>query len=174
MQYFDPDPQAKAKSYSKWGGFIDGVDQFDPLFFKITPKEARRMDPQERLFLATAYHALENAGMIGFLGTGGMALSQIEENIRFIQKSLSEGQSYGMNLLNNLHDTQLEANTVKLYLDYGIRYLEAAAYMQNLSPALVYYRVKGFREKDQGEIVSEHKIIAKVSRSEVAEAFMRL
>ena len=46
--------------YTKWGGFLTDIDKFDPLFFKISPKEAERMDPQERLFLETAYAALED------------------------------------------------------------------------------------------------------------------
>lgn len=46
-----------------WGGYIDGVDQFDPLFFNITPREADGIDPQERLFLETAWHALEDAAL---------------------------------------------------------------------------------------------------------------
>lgn len=50
------------KNYCKYGGFIDGVDQFDPLFFSISPREAERMDPQERLFLQTSWEAVEDAG----------------------------------------------------------------------------------------------------------------
>ncbi|MCM3269689.1 SDR family NAD(P)-dependent oxidoreductase [Paenibacillus elgii] len=46
----------------RWGGFLDDVDCFDPLFFNISPKEAELMDPQERLFLQTVYEALEDAG----------------------------------------------------------------------------------------------------------------
>lgn len=59
---FDPDKTKKGKTYSKWGGFIDHVDKFDPLFFNITPREARFLDPQERIFLETVWHALEDAG----------------------------------------------------------------------------------------------------------------
>ena len=44
------------------GGFINNVDKFDPLFFGLSPREAERMDPQERLFLQTAWHTLEDAG----------------------------------------------------------------------------------------------------------------
>lgn len=50
------------KIYSKWGGFLDGVGEFDPAFFHISPIEATLMDPQERLFLQTAWQAVEDAG----------------------------------------------------------------------------------------------------------------
>ncbi len=61
-RWFDPASGEPGTSYSRWGGFIDGVDEFDPRFFNIAPREARRMDPQERLFLETAWHAVEDAG----------------------------------------------------------------------------------------------------------------
>ncbi|MFF2910652.1 SDR family NAD(P)-dependent oxidoreductase [Paenibacillus sp. NPDC057934] len=48
--------------YTKWGGFIKDIDKFDPLFFRISPREAEKMDPQERLFLETAYACIEDAG----------------------------------------------------------------------------------------------------------------
>ncbi|OIB02943.1 mixed polyketide synthase/non-ribosomal peptide synthetase [Paenibacillus sp. LC231] len=63
--FFDPDPQeaaAKGKSYSKWGGFLEGFADFDPLFFNISPREAMMMDPQERLFIESCWEALEDAG----------------------------------------------------------------------------------------------------------------
>ena len=50
------------KTLGKWGGFISDVDKFDSLFFNISPKEAKIIDPQERLFLETVWHTIEDAG----------------------------------------------------------------------------------------------------------------
>jgi acyl transferase domain-containing protein/enoyl-CoA hydratase/carnithine racemase/SAM-dependent methyltransferase len=61
--HYDPDPQAPGKSYCKWMGAIDGVDTFDSAFFNITPREAELMDPQQRLFLQHAWHAIEDAAI---------------------------------------------------------------------------------------------------------------
>jgi polyketide synthase PksN len=60
--YFDAERNKLGKSYSKWGGFLEGVDEFDPLFFGISAREAESLDPQERLFLQCAYETLEDAG----------------------------------------------------------------------------------------------------------------
>ncbi|PRH34556.1 beta-ketoacyl synthase N-terminal-like domain-containing protein, partial [Burkholderia gladioli] len=60
--FYDAGKDRRGMSYSKWGGFLDGVDEFDPLFFNISPREAQLIDPQERLFLQCAYHTLEDAG----------------------------------------------------------------------------------------------------------------
>ena len=51
------------KSYSKWMGVLKNADKFDPLFFNISPSEAMEMDPQQRLFIESAYHAVEDAGI---------------------------------------------------------------------------------------------------------------
>ncbi|WP_207919702.1 SDR family NAD(P)-dependent oxidoreductase [Micromonospora sp. KC207] len=62
--FYDPDREraAEGRSYSRWGAFLDGIDQFDPLLFGISPREAEVMDPQERLFLQVAWAAFESAG----------------------------------------------------------------------------------------------------------------
>jgi len=64
-QFYDPDIRTSGKSPCKWGGMLSGIDRFDPLFFKISPKEAELMDPQQRLFLEESWKALEDAGYSG-------------------------------------------------------------------------------------------------------------
>ena len=59
--YYDEDKNKIGKTYSKWGGFIDDVDKFDPLFFNIPPNAAEIIDPQEKLFLECVYETLEDA-----------------------------------------------------------------------------------------------------------------
>ena len=60
--YYNPDKNHKYTTYCRQGGFIDKAECFDPGFFNITPADAIVADPQERIFLQTAWHALEDAG----------------------------------------------------------------------------------------------------------------
>lgn len=62
--FYNENRRNKGTSYGKWGGFLRGIDEFDGLFFHISPREAETMDPQERLFLETAWGALEDAGYV--------------------------------------------------------------------------------------------------------------
>ncbi|MGO4775245.1 polyketide synthase, partial [Lysobacter sp. 2RAB21] len=62
QDYYDAQKGQPGKSCTRWGGFLDDIDKFDPLFFRIAPKEAKKIDPQERLFLETSYHAIEDSG----------------------------------------------------------------------------------------------------------------
>jgi acyl transferase domain-containing protein len=58
----DPDKATEGKIYCKWGAFLEDIDRFDPQFFNIPAAEARAIDPQERLFLASVWAAIEDAG----------------------------------------------------------------------------------------------------------------
>ncbi|WP_186400372.1 SDR family NAD(P)-dependent oxidoreductase [Stappia sp. P2PMeth1] len=62
-RFYHPDPAHPGSSYCKWMGALDGVDLFDARFFGITPREAELMDPQQRLFLQVAWHAIEDAAI---------------------------------------------------------------------------------------------------------------
>jgi trans-AT polyketide synthase/acyltransferase/oxidoreductase domain-containing protein len=114
---------------------------------------------------------LANAGLLGYFGTGGLRLERIEIAIQQIQQALSNGQPYGINLLCNLIKPEHEDDLVDLFFKYNITNIEAAAYMQ-LTSSLVRYRLKGIHRNNQGHIIIPHRILAKVSRPEVAQAFM--
>ncbi|MFJ4966514.1 SDR family NAD(P)-dependent oxidoreductase [Streptomyces sp. NPDC088729] len=63
--FYEPDRAtavATGRSYSKWGGFLEDFDAFDPHFFRIAPRDAYAMDPQERLFLQASWEVIEDAG----------------------------------------------------------------------------------------------------------------
>lgn len=116
--------------------------------------------------------ALGKAGLMGYFGAGGLRLPELEAAIRHIQRELRQKQAYGMNLLCNLDRPDLEEQVVDLYLRYDVRFVEAAAFMQ-ITPSVVRYRLSGVREDATGRILLPRHMLAKVSRPEVAEAFMR-
>lgn len=113
--------------------------------------------------------AAGRAGMVGFFGAGGLSIDQIESAIDTLQKDLGN-IPFGFNLIHSPSDMALEQKTVDLYLDKGIRLVSASAYL-DLTMPLVQYRIHGIHRNNQGKIVCPNRIIAKVSREEVARKF---
>ena len=62
-RYYDRNKEKPGKSYSKWAGLLENANEFDPLFFNISPAEAESMDPQQRKLLESCWHCIEDAGI---------------------------------------------------------------------------------------------------------------
>jgi acyl transferase domain-containing protein/surfactin synthase thioesterase subunit/acyl carrier protein/short-subunit dehydrogenase len=61
-QWYNPDPSLSGHTVSKWAGLLDDIEGFDPLLFRVSPLEAARMDPHQRLALELAWEVFERAG----------------------------------------------------------------------------------------------------------------
>ncbi|WP_433381550.1 amino acid adenylation domain-containing protein [Streptosporangium sp. CA-115845] len=106
-------------SKGSWGGFLDGIDRFDPLFFQISLAEAELLDPQERLFLECAHHTLEDAGYTGD------RLSRAASRVGvFVGVMYQEYQLYGAQAQDRGHATALSgsgssvSNRVSYFFDF--------------------------------------------------------
>ncbi len=109
--------------------------------------------------------------ILSSFGTGGLDLTRIEAAINQIQQALPQ-QPYAFNLLHSPNEPARERSTVDLYLKYGVRVIEASAFM-DITPNLVYYRVAGLKLNHDNQIEIHNKIIAKLSRSELATKFLQ-
>ncbi len=113
--------------------------------------------------------AAGRGGMIGFFGAAGLSLEAIESAIDQVQARLGN-LPFGFNLIHSPSDPLHEAGVVDLYLRREVRLVSASAYL-GLSLPLVLYRVRGIHRDADGNIVCPNRVIAKVSRVEVAEKF---
>jgi PfaD family protein len=113
--------------------------------------------------------AAGKAGFIGFFGSGGLSLTQVREAIAELKQDCDD-LPVGFNLIHSPNDPQLEMAIADLYIQEGIRVVSASAYLSMTLP-LVYYRVKGIRRTHDGQIHCPNRVIAKVSRVEVATKF---
>jgi len=114
--------------------------------------------------------ALGKAGMLGFFGAAGLAPPRIAQAIDQMQAELGD-RPFGVNLIHAPQEPQWEENVVDLLIAKQVRLVEASAYLA-LTPAVVRYRVHGIHEDALGRIVAPNRIIAKVSRIEVATRFL--
>lgn len=113
--------------------------------------------------------AAARAGWIGFFGAAGLDVTRIEAAIDRIQTAVG-GRTYGFNLIHSPAEPEVEAATVELYLRRGVRLVSASAFL-DLTLPLVRYRVSGIYETAEGRVVAPNRVMAKVSRVELARKF---
>jgi trans-AT polyketide synthase/acyltransferase/oxidoreductase domain-containing protein len=116
--------------------------------------------------------AAAEAGLLAFFGSGGLPGEAVEAAAAALSARLGERVPWGMNLLHNPVEPAVEEHTVDQYLKYGVRRVEASAYM-GLTSAVVRYRTHGIHAGPDGRPVCPNRLFAKVSRPEVAEKFLR-
>lgn len=121
---------------------------------------------------AAMVKALGKAGMLGFFGSAGLDVAEVEAQMRQLQSDLDPGgHAYGCNLIHSPNEPELEQKLVDMYLRLGLNLIEASAFLQITAP-LVEYRLHAIRRNAAGAIVIPNKIIAKVSREEIATHFL--
>ena len=108
-------------------------------------------------------------GILSFFGSGGLTIEQIENAINAIKKE--NVISYGVNLLHSPDNPAMEEQMVDICLSNNVPNIELSAFM-NITPAIGRLRIKTLAEKD-GEAISKVNLMAKLSRPEVADAFLR-
>jgi trans-AT polyketide synthase, acyltransferase and oxidoreductase domains len=115
--------------------------------------------------------ALGKEKILSSFGAGGLPTARIEAAIHRIQQALPLGP-YAFNLIHSPNESAMERRAVDLYLNYGVRTVEASAFL-DLTSSIVYYRVAGLSLDSANRIQIRNKVIAKVSRREVAMKFLQ-
>ena len=110
------------------------------------------------------------AGLLSFFGAAGLPPARVEAAIDRLEKSIGD-LPRGFNLIHSPSETDLENAVCDLYLRRGVRLVEASAFM-GLTPAIVRYRLHGIARGADGRVIAPNKVVAKVSRVEVAAKFL--
>lgn len=115
--------------------------------------------------------AMAKAGLMGFFGAAGLPVSRIATAIDRIQAEVGD-RAWGFNLIHSPNEPQAEQATVDLYLERGVTVVSASAFMKLTLP-LVQYRASGLVAGADGRVLRRNRVLAKISRPEVAEVFLR-
>ncbi|QMS89759.1 PfaD family polyunsaturated fatty acid/polyketide biosynthesis protein [Nostoc edaphicum CCNP1411] len=115
--------------------------------------------------------ALGREKILSSFGAGGLSPARVEAAINHIQQALPQGP-YAFNLLHSPSEPAIERGVVDLYLKYQVRTIEASAFL-DLTDNIVYYRAAGLGLNAANQIEIKNKIIAKISRREVATKFLQ-
>jgi len=115
--------------------------------------------------------ALGKAKILSSFGAGGLSPNRLEAAINTIQAELGSGP-YAFNLIHSPNEPAIERRAVDLYLKYGVRTIEASAFL-DLTANIVYYRAAGLSLNAANQIEIKNKVIAKISRREVASKFLQ-
>lgn len=115
--------------------------------------------------------AVGKAGLLGSFGAAGLGPERVQSAITTIQQALPDGP-YAFNLINSPSDPAAEARTAELYVRNAVRTVEASAYV-DLTVPLVYYRTAGLAQNPDGSVRVQNRVIAKLSRREVAGLFLQ-
>ncbi len=109
------------------------------------------------------------AGLLGYFGAGGLTEGELDASLRRIRAELGPHRPFGVNLLASRPER--EDRTIDTFLAHGVRRVEAASFVQ-VSAGLVRFRLTGAHRAPDGTVRTPNHIMAKVSRQEVAEAFL--
>lgn len=114
--------------------------------------------------------AVGRAGMLGSFGAAGLSVERVTQAVDRLQANLGD-RPFAVNLIHSPNEPAHEMAVADLLLRKGVRRVEASAYL-DLTPAIVRYRLAGLRRNPDGTVTATNRVIAKVSRSEVATRFL--
>lgn len=115
--------------------------------------------------------AMARAGFLASFGAAGVLPARIDEALATIQRE-APGRPFACNLIHSPSEPALERSIVDACLRNEVRCVEASAFL-DLTPQVVRYRLAGLTRDPSGRVVPRNRVLAKVSRAEVAERFLR-
>lgn len=115
--------------------------------------------------------AMARSRMLGFFGAGGLAYADVERAVHGLARELEGRANWGVNLLHSPTEPALETRVAELLVRCRVPRISASAFM-DLTPAVVWCAARGLRRGPDGDVVRPTRILAKVSRPEVAERFL--